>query len=68
MTLAFLALATIASTPVAPATARAMAPVSVRILPGARIHLGPSSDRLMVKAVVRVEDGQRRSAFLIEFE
>ena len=68
MALALLALAAIASTPVAPATTRASAPVSVRILPGARVHLGPSSKQRMVKAAVRVEDGQRRPAYLIEFE
>ena len=68
MVLAFFALAAIASTPVAPAQARASAPVSVRILSGARVHLGPSSTLQMVKAAIRVEDGQRRPAFLIEFE
>ena len=47
---------------------RASALATVRILPGARVHLGPSSKAYMVKASVRVEDGQRRPAYLIEFE
>ena len=69
MVLAFFALAAIASTPAAPAApARASAQASVRILSGARVHLGPSSKARMVKAAVRVEDGQRRPAYLIEFE
>ena len=75
MALALLALAAIASAPanlstqIGPSTqARASAPATVRILPGARVHLGPSSMARMVKAAIRVEDGQRRPAFLIEFE
>ncbi len=69
MALAFLLLAALASAPTAPSTvARASAPATVRILPGARVHLGPSSKVRMVKAAVRVEDGQRRPAYLIEFE
>lgn len=68
MALAFIALAAIASTPVAPAPARASARATVRILPGAQVHLGPSSDQRLVKAVVRTETGQRRPALLVEFE
>ena len=68
MVFASLALAAIASTPVAPAPARASASATIRILQGARVHLGPSSETRLVKASVRVEDGQRRPAFLIEFE
>ena len=41
---------------------------TVRILSGAKVHLGPSSQAMMIKASVRVEDGQRRPAYLIEFE
>ena len=41
---------------------------TVRIVSGAKVHLGPSSSAMMVKASVRVEDGQRRPAYLIEFE
>ena len=69
MALAFLALAAIVSAPIGPAApARASAQATVRILSGARVHLGPSSTARMVKAAVRVEDGQRRPAYLIEFE
>ena len=68
MLFALLALATIASTSTGPVSARASAPATVRILSGARVHLGPSSKARMVKAAVRVEDGQRRPAYLIEFE
>ena len=69
MALALLALAAIASAPAGPAMSeRASAQVSIRILSGTRVHLGPSLTARMVKAVVRVEDGQRRPAYLIEFE
>jgi len=69
MALAFLASAVLASASSAPSTAsRASAPATVRILPGARVRLGPSSKAFMIKATVRVEDGQRRLAYLIEFE
>ena len=73
MALAFLLVAALASAPgsasAAPSTpARASAPATVRILPGARVHLGPASKVRMVKATVRVEDGQRRFAYLTEFE
>lgn len=69
MALALLALAALASAPSGPSTpVRASAPATVRILPGARVHLGPLSKVPMVKAAVRIEDGQRRSAYLIEFE
>ena len=71
MALALIALAALASTPAnvsAPIATRMPAQATVRILPGARIHLGPSSKARMVKASVRIEDGQRRPAYLIEFE
>ena len=68
MVFAYLAAAAIASTPAGPAPARASAPATVRILPGARVHLGPASKAKLVKAAVRIEDGQRRPAYLIEFE
>ena len=58
-----------ATPPIGPATpARMSAQATVRILSGARVHLGPTSEARMVKAAVRVEDGQRRPAYLIEFE
>ncbi|HEV2044102.1 MAG TPA: hypothetical protein VGR05_05425, partial [Sphingomicrobium sp.] len=69
MALALLALATLASaSPSSSTPARASALATVRILPGARVHLSPSSKAHMVKASVRVEDGRRRPAYLIEFE
>jgi hypothetical protein len=73
MTLAFLALAAIAQPSVTTASARPTgttmpARATVRILSGAKVHLGPSSKAMMIKASVRVEDGQRRPAYLIEFE
>ncbi len=73
MTLAFLALAAIAQPSVTTAPARptgTMMPAraTVRILSGAKVHLGPSSNAMMIKASVHVEDGQRRPAYLIEFE
>lgn len=73
MTLVLLALAAIAQPAATAAPARATgtvmpARVTVRILSGARVHLGPSSRAQMIKASVRVEDGERRPAYLIEFE
>ncbi|MEO7410989.1 MAG: hypothetical protein ABIU10_06685 [Sphingomicrobium sp.] len=73
MTLVFLALAAIAQPSATTASSRPTATLmparaTVRILSGAKIHLGPSSDARMIKASVRIEDGQRRPAFLIEFE
>ena len=69
MALALLALAALASaSPSSSTLTRASALATVRILSGARVHLGPSSKAHMVKAAVRVEDGQRRPAYLIEFE
>ncbi|MCY7280786.1 MAG: hypothetical protein LH610_07815 [Sphingomonas bacterium] len=68
MVLAFLALAAITSAPALPVATRMPASASVRIVSGARVHLGPASRPLMVKAAVRIEDGQRRPALLIEFE
>ena len=73
MVVLYLALAAAGAATAAPparnaARATASAPATVRILPGARVHLGPASRARMVKAVVRVEDGQRRPAYLIEFE
>jgi len=69
MALVLLASVALASAlPAQPTAARASASATVRILPGARIHLGPSAKARMIKAIVRIEDGQRRPAFLIEFE
>ena len=68
MALVYLVLAAIAQPSVAPAPAVMSARASVRIISGARVHLGPTSKARLVKASVRVEDGQRRPAFLIEFE
>lgn len=73
MTLAFLVLAAIAQPATTAAPARATgalmpARATVRIVSGARVHLGPSSSAQLIKASVNVEDGQRRPAFLIEFE
>ena len=63
--LGLLALSALTPAPVAPASPpRAV----VRIVSGARLHLGPTSKARMIKASVRVEDGQRRPAYLIEFE
>lgn len=78
MTLVHLALAVIAQSagtqpPATLASARPIgatmpAQATVRILSGAKVHLGPSSRAMMIKASVQVEDGQRRPAYLIEFE
>jgi len=68
MALVYLALAAIAQPSVAPAPAMMSARASVRIVSGTRVHLGPTSKARLVKASVRIEDGQRRPAFLIEFE
>jgi len=74
MTLVFLALAAIAqpsattAKPARPTGTLMPARATVRILSGAKVHLGPASDARLVKASVRVEDGQRRPAYLIEFE
>ena len=73
MVVLFLALAAAGALPAASpppnaGRATASAQATVRILPGARVQLGPASRARMVKAVVRVEDGQPRPAYLIEFE
>lgn len=73
MTLVFLALAAIAQPATTTAPARATVTImparaTVRILSGAKVHLGPSSEPIMIRASVRAEDGQRRPAYLIEFE
>ncbi len=76
MTLVFLALAALAQPPATTATTASARPTgtlmpaqaTVRILSGTKVHLGPSSDARLIKASVRVEDGQRRPAYLIEFE
>ncbi|MES2903830.1 MAG: hypothetical protein V4696_06570 [Pseudomonadota bacterium] len=68
MILASLALAAIAQGPTGPVAVRMPPKASVRIVHGARVHLGPSSTVRLVKASIRVEDGQRRSAYLIEFQ
>ena len=64
----FLALAAIAQPPARPVGTIMPARATVRIVSGARVHLGPSSNARMIKAMVRIEDGQRRPAHLIEFE
>ena len=51
--------------------ARAPAQASVRIVSGAQVVLGKSADAgpyLISKASVRVEDGTRRPAQLVEFQ
>lgn len=68
MALIYLALATLAQPSASAVPATLPARASVRILSAARIHLGPASTAQMVKASVRIEDGQRRPAYLIEFE
>lgn len=68
MALIHLALAAVAQAPIAPVPAMMPARATVRIVSGARVHLGPQSTARLVKASVRVEDGQRRPAYLIEFE
>ncbi len=68
MMLVSLALAAIAQAPTGPVSVRIPPRATVRIVHGARVHLGPSSTARMVKASVRVEDGQRRFAYLIEFQ
>jgi len=69
MMLALIAAASIASSG-SMLPARASATASVRIVAGARVHLGPSAagEARLVKANVRIEDGQRRPAQLIEFQ
>ena len=66
MALIYLALAAVTQAPATPAMMPARA--TVRIMSGARVHLGPKSTARLIKASVRVEDGQRRPAYLIEFE
>ena len=73
MTLLFLTVAAATQSIGTPATLRPVgtlmpAQATVRIVSGARVHLGPLAKARMVKASIRVEDGQRRPAFLIEFE
>ena len=63
-----LALAAAAQIPASPPPSQTYAKVSVRIVQGEYVHLGPSPDARLVKASIQTEDGQRRSAFLIEFE
>jgi hypothetical protein len=70
MVLALIAAASLAS-PGTIMPARASAQASVRIVAGARVHLGPSADASearLIKASVRTEDGQRRPAILVEFQ
>ncbi len=68
MALLFLALSSMAPLPSRPVGTIMPARATVRIVAGVKVHLGPSSRARMVKATVRVEDGQRRPAYLIEFE
>ena len=54
-----------------PAPAIAPASASVRILAGARVTLGKSADSgsfQLASASVRLEDGSRRRAQLVEFQ
>ena len=69
MTFAILALAVVAATPNSSLMpARASATASVRIVSAGRVHLGPLSGQRLVKAAIRIEDGSRRPALLIEFQ
>lgn len=69
MAFAFLALAAIAAAPQPSLMpVRASATASVRILTGARVHLGPADGQRLVRAAIRVEDGSRRPALLVEFQ
>lgn len=59
------------ASPPAPTKAAVSAQAFVRILPGARVALGPaarSQGYRLNAAMVRLEDGSRRSARLVEFE
>ncbi|MEO6580860.1 MAG: hypothetical protein ABIN83_06875 [Sphingomicrobium sp.] len=50
---------------------RADATVSVRVVSGARVHLGPpanGAEQRWIPASVRIEDGSRRPALLVEFQ
>ena len=69
MALALLAFAAIAAAPQASLMpARASATASVRIVSGTRVHLGPAAGQRLIKAAVRIEDGSRRPALLVEFQ
>ena len=69
MTFALVAFAAIAAAPPASLMpVRASATASVRIVAAARVHLGPANGQRLVKAAIRVEDGSRRPALLIEFQ
>ena len=68
MTLLLLALAATAPSPARAAATVMPARATVRIVQGARVRLGPDSRARMIRASVRVEDGERRPAYLIEFE
>lgn len=72
MAFALLALTSLAATPQASVMpAHASATASIRIVLGARVHLGPATDRgeqALVRAAVRIEDGSRRPALLVEFQ
>ncbi|MES2903981.1 MAG: hypothetical protein V4696_07335 [Pseudomonadota bacterium] len=68
MAFLLLALAAMAQPALRPAGALMPARATVRIVAGARVHLGPSAKARMIKASVHIEDGQRRPAYLIEFE
>ena len=48
--------------------ARASATASVRIVAATRVHLGPGEGQRLVRAAIRVEDGSRRPALLVEFQ
>lgn len=67
-----LLLAAAAATSPPPATRVAVpAQAFVRILPGAKVALGPEAEKqgyTLNAATVRLEDGSRRPARLVEFE
>jgi len=70
MLLALAAIA-LAASPPAQAGVRAQARVSVRIISGARIEFGRSVEPLGQRArpsMIRLEDGSRQAAQLIEFK
>jgi hypothetical protein len=70
MVLALIAAASIASSGMM-MPVHASANATVRIVAGAKVHLGPAaatSEARLIEATIRTEDGQRRPAVLIEFQ
>ncbi len=71
MAFALLVSAAFAAAPATLMPARAQATASIRIITAARVHLGPSrnsGEQQLVRAAVRIEDGSRRPALLVEFQ